>query len=300
MATGDPPAELPPDQDIAGLYGGPLGGFVAGRDALARTLRSAGRRDDAAAVKALRKPSVVAWSLDAARVADPAAVEALVAAVAALGAAQEGDGDLRAALAALRAAQGGVVDAAVAATAAHGQPVARDHVQPALLAVVSDPAALADLAAGHLAAIPPAGGLGVADLAGAPASAPAAAAERPARAKRPRAGIPRKAPTPSTTAAPGKADAPAPPRRVKGAADRVLARAETAAAAAAEAEAEAMGRADAADQAAREADRAADAARRRADAARRAADLARQKAGAASAARAHADERVAAARAALG
>jgi hypothetical protein len=38
---------------IADLYAGPLDAFVARRDALAKELRAAGRRDDAKAVKAL-------------------------------------------------------------------------------------------------------------------------------------------------------------------------------------------------------------------------------------------------------
>jgi hypothetical protein len=44
------------------LYGLPLERFVPERGALARQLRSAGRREDAAAVAALRKPSIAAWA----------------------------------------------------------------------------------------------------------------------------------------------------------------------------------------------------------------------------------------------
>jgi hypothetical protein len=46
------------------LYGLPLRDFVPARDALAKQLRGAGRRDDAAAVKALRRPSVAAWTVN--------------------------------------------------------------------------------------------------------------------------------------------------------------------------------------------------------------------------------------------
>jgi hypothetical protein len=44
------------------LYGLPLAEFVAARNALAKELRAAGKRDDAAAVAALPKPSAAAWA----------------------------------------------------------------------------------------------------------------------------------------------------------------------------------------------------------------------------------------------
>lgn len=65
------------DDRVAAVYGGPLTSFVAGRDALARELRSAGRRDDAARVRKLRKPKLVAWALDAGARADPGALATL-------------------------------------------------------------------------------------------------------------------------------------------------------------------------------------------------------------------------------
>jgi hypothetical protein len=43
------------------LYGLPLAEFTESRDALARDLRSEGRRDEASAVAALRKPVLAAW-----------------------------------------------------------------------------------------------------------------------------------------------------------------------------------------------------------------------------------------------
>ncbi|GAA4626467.1 hypothetical protein [Cellulomonas oligotrophica] len=46
------------------LYGGPLGDFVARRDAAARAARTAGDRDLAARVAALRKPTVAAWAVN--------------------------------------------------------------------------------------------------------------------------------------------------------------------------------------------------------------------------------------------
>lgn len=46
------------------LYGLPLERFVAERGTLARALRADGRRDEAAAVAGLRKPSVAAWAVN--------------------------------------------------------------------------------------------------------------------------------------------------------------------------------------------------------------------------------------------
>jgi hypothetical protein len=51
-----------PDADA--LYGLPLDEFVPARNALARELRTAGSRDEAAEVAALRKPSVAAWAVN--------------------------------------------------------------------------------------------------------------------------------------------------------------------------------------------------------------------------------------------
>jgi hypothetical protein len=50
--------------DVDGLYGLPLERFVAERGALARELRTAGEREEAAAVAALRKPSLAAWAVN--------------------------------------------------------------------------------------------------------------------------------------------------------------------------------------------------------------------------------------------
>jgi hypothetical protein len=50
--------------DIDGLYGAPLERFIPERDALARTLRKEGKREDAAEVAGLRKPSVAAWAVN--------------------------------------------------------------------------------------------------------------------------------------------------------------------------------------------------------------------------------------------
>jgi hypothetical protein len=52
------------DDRIRALYGEPPEGFIAARDALVRELKEAERTEDAATVKALRKPTVPAWALN--------------------------------------------------------------------------------------------------------------------------------------------------------------------------------------------------------------------------------------------
>lgn len=63
MADSDP-THLPegvPEEAVDALYGLPLDEFTPRRDELVKQLRSAGRRDEAAWVKGLRKPSAAAW-----------------------------------------------------------------------------------------------------------------------------------------------------------------------------------------------------------------------------------------------
>jgi hypothetical protein len=63
MAVSDPIA-LPqgvPEDEVDDLYGLPPDEFTPRRDELAKELRVAGKRDEAAWVKALRKPSAAAW-----------------------------------------------------------------------------------------------------------------------------------------------------------------------------------------------------------------------------------------------
>jgi hypothetical protein len=51
-------------EDPDELYGLPMDEFVPARNALARELRNAGRREEATEVGALRKPSVAAWAVN--------------------------------------------------------------------------------------------------------------------------------------------------------------------------------------------------------------------------------------------
>ena len=71
------------------LYGLPLEEFTPARDALAKELKAAGRKDEAAEVKSLRKPSLAAWALNRTARDHPDAIERLRVAGADLRAAQD-------------------------------------------------------------------------------------------------------------------------------------------------------------------------------------------------------------------
>ena len=119
--------------------------FVAARDQLARSLRAAKRRDEAAAIAKLRRPSRLAWAFNAARAADARVAARLDEAVAAVTAAQEGDGSIRQASSGLRAAVADLVDTAARTAADAGHHLDRSTLTPAALAVVGDPEALGQL-----------------------------------------------------------------------------------------------------------------------------------------------------------
>jgi hypothetical protein len=165
------------DSASAAIYAGPLDGFIARRDALAKELRAAGRRADAATVKVLRKPARMAWALDSAAVNDPDIVERVAAAVAAALAAQSGGGDVRTTLAQLREAVQILADAASHSAASHGTSVDRGELSNAVMAVIGVPAAFDLLRAGRLADIPEAGGTDILASPVASATSPAATVE---------------------------------------------------------------------------------------------------------------------------
>jgi hypothetical protein len=52
------------DEELESLYGLPLEEFTAARDDLSKRVRAAGLRDQAEAIKALRKPPVSAWTVN--------------------------------------------------------------------------------------------------------------------------------------------------------------------------------------------------------------------------------------------
>jgi hypothetical protein len=104
----------------------PPEGFVAARDRLVTELKASGREDEAAAVRKLRRPSVVAWALNAVAREQPDDVAALIEAGAALQRAQRkalsgsGAEELRRATEERRARIVGLTDAAVDAIGDRG------------------------------------------------------------------------------------------------------------------------------------------------------------------------------------
>jgi hypothetical protein len=101
--------------------------FVAARNALVKSLKASGRRDDAAEVAALRRPRLAEYGLNLVAAAHPEVVEQFAAAVAEATEAQRGaiergeGGALRAATDALRAATARLVAATTEALDAAGE-----------------------------------------------------------------------------------------------------------------------------------------------------------------------------------
>lgn len=173
-----PEGDIPSDIPYRRVYGGPLEEFVKRRDALMRELRSAGDRDAANAVKALRKPSRVAWALDQGAITARDALDTLVAAAAATLDAQSSGGDVRAAMATLRGAVRGFAARSADAARDAGYNVEAGVLVNAVLAVLSRPDSFDKLREGRLVEVPEAGGLDF--LAGLPAPASSVRPEAPA------------------------------------------------------------------------------------------------------------------------
>jgi hypothetical protein len=150
-----------PDEEVDRLYGLALEEFIPARDALAKELRGSGRRGEATAVKALRKPTVAAWAVNQAVRSQPRAARELWEAGDALAAAQEavlsgkGSGaDLRSAAERERAALDPLVDAARGLLTASGGDLSEttiDRVRATLQAAAIDPDAREEVAAGRAA-----------------------------------------------------------------------------------------------------------------------------------------------------
>jgi hypothetical protein len=131
------------DVDVRELYGVPPERFIEARDRLATELREAGRDADAADVKKLRKPSVVAWGLNAAAREAPEEIDALLEAGEDLRRAQRkalskaGTDDLFVATEARKRATREVADRAVDALGARGA-THRDRIVATLEAASLD------------------------------------------------------------------------------------------------------------------------------------------------------------------
>ena len=155
-----PPDPTDIETAVLAVYQGPFEEFVSRRDALAKELRAAKRRDDADRVKALRKPSRTAWVLDTAVHEDPAAIEQLVQAINAAQTVQSG-ADLRAAMETIRAAVRAVAAVGARVAIRAGQPVDANVLSMALHAVIGETKAFEDLRAGRLIDVPDGGGLDI-------------------------------------------------------------------------------------------------------------------------------------------
>ncbi|HJS93873.1 MAG TPA: hypothetical protein VJ741_06390, partial [Solirubrobacteraceae bacterium] len=126
--------------DAGELYGLPLDRFVPERTALARELRSAGRREEAGEVAALRKPSVAAWAVNQLVRTQRKGIDELFEAGDALRSAHDqvlagrGDaGSLRTAVARQRAAVDGLTKAARGLLTTEGH-----ELSPTIIERVSD------------------------------------------------------------------------------------------------------------------------------------------------------------------
>jgi len=75
--TTDIPTDL--DTRVDALFAMDASEFIAARDREAKELRAAGRGDDAAIVKGLRKPTVAAWALNQVVRAQPDAIDEFLA-----------------------------------------------------------------------------------------------------------------------------------------------------------------------------------------------------------------------------
>lgn len=170
-----PPEDQAPSDDAVALFREVPERFITARDALVARLRDEGRSAEAASVKALRKPTVVAWALDQLVVRDADGLQALLDAGAEVRAAQQaalsskrGAADrLRAAGAARRAAVADLAAVSIAALeeAGRGAGAHVDAIVQALEMCSIDPAAGAALAAGTLER-PPVAGAGFGDVFG--------------------------------------------------------------------------------------------------------------------------------------
>src|SRR5688572_9150822 len=117
--------------DIDDLFKLPLSEFTAARNASAASLKDAGRAEDAAAVKALTKPSISAWAVNQLYWQHRKAFDQLLAAGEKLRKAQTSQlagkgGELRAPMEALRSALTDLVKRGAALLAASGHPPTPD------------------------------------------------------------------------------------------------------------------------------------------------------------------------------
>lgn len=133
-------------EHVDAVYGQPLEDFIDERDRHVKDLKSEGRREEAAALKGCRKPTVPAWAVDQLPRRDPTAVEALIDAATSLRdlqrrAASGGAASLRDASVAFRRHVRELRELAEEIIADSGAPVGShlDDVERTLTAAAADP-----------------------------------------------------------------------------------------------------------------------------------------------------------------
>jgi hypothetical protein len=201
----------PPPDEATALFREQPEAFVAARDALVIRLRSEGRAEEAAAIKALRRPTAVVWALNQLSIKDPSGIRDLLSAGSALRAAQQatlsssgtGGDRLRSAGAARRAAVAQLARVAVDVLEEAGRGVRAEEVASALEAASVEEETGERLAAGTLERLPePVAGFGdVFGLTAVPGDAPE---ELPAGSS-----APRRSSTPPSDASRAEAEAEA-------------------------------------------------------------------------------------------
>ena len=144
------------DNDIDRLYVAPREEFVRERDALVRTLRAAGDRDAAAEVGAIRKPTLVAWTVNQLAHKERRDIDLLLDAGKRIIDAQEssiakgGRADLDAAQASLRRAISGLTEQASAILGPDASKTTLTRVAETLRTAATAPAGRELLARGRL------------------------------------------------------------------------------------------------------------------------------------------------------
>jgi DNA repair exonuclease SbcCD ATPase subunit len=144
------------DEGLDRVFGAPLEDFVSERNALAKELGAAGKGDEAAELKGLKKPSVSAWALNQGVRADPKAAKAVLKAARALEAAQDealqGEGSgLRDAQEKQQRTVDAMLDAVEAAVEGRDlAPAMLDRVRETLRAIPGDDELRAEFEAGRV------------------------------------------------------------------------------------------------------------------------------------------------------
>jgi hypothetical protein len=143
------------DETLQPLLLTPPPEFVAARKAAADELKRAGRKDDAAAIAALRRPAWTDWALNRAAAEEPDVAERFADAADAMRTAQEaavagGEADVAGALRALRESSSVFTRAAGRELRTAGRPADAAGLTERLTGVAADPASTAALRAGLL------------------------------------------------------------------------------------------------------------------------------------------------------